>query len=74
MTKEELLEKLNEIQQTKCETQTLEIKAAKSGCPKRLYDTLSGFSNQDDGGIIVFGVDEENNYAEYMIHKTSRRK
>ena len=68
MTKEELLEKLNEIQQTKCETQTLEIKAAKSGCPKRLYDTLSGFSNQDDGGIIVFGVDEENNYDECGVY------
>lgn len=62
MTTEELLEKLNELQKRRCETRTLEIKAAKEGCPRRLYDTLSAFSNQDDGGTIIFGIDEENNY------------
>lgn len=36
----------------------LELKAAHEGCPKRLYDTLSAFSNQDTGGVILFGVDE----------------
>lgn len=50
MTSEELLEKLNEIRIQKCETLTLELKAAEKECPKRLYDTLSSFSNQDDGG------------------------
>ncbi len=68
MTKEELLEKLNSIQISKCETQTLEIKAAKSDYPKKLYDTLSGFSNQDDGGIIIFGVDEENDFKECGVY------
>ena len=68
MTKEELLEKLDEIQASKCETQMLEIKAAEQGCPKRLYDTLSSFSNQDDGGIIVFGVDEKENYNECGVY------
>ena len=48
MTKEELLEKLDEIQASKCETQMLEIKAAEQGCPKRLYDTLSSFSNKEN--------------------------
>ncbi|MDR0445523.1 MAG: ATP-binding protein, partial [Oscillospiraceae bacterium] len=46
----------------KCETQTLEVKAAHSGCPTRLYPTLSGFSNQDDGGIILFGIDEKSGF------------
>ena len=68
MTDEELLEKLNRIQKFKYETQTLEIKAARQGCPKRLYDTLSSFSNQDDGGIIIFGVDEENDYEECGVY------
>ena len=68
MTKEELLEKLTEIQESKCETQTLEIKAAEQGCPKRLYDTLSSFSNQDDGGILIFGIDEQNNYNECGVY------
>lgn len=50
MTPEELLEKLNEIQHVKCETATLEPKSAKQGGPKRLYDTLSSFSNQTELG------------------------
>ena len=68
MTDEELLEKLNRIQKFKYETQTLEIKAARQGCPKRLYDTLSSFSNQDDGGVIIFGVDEENDFEECGVY------
>lgn len=68
MTREELIDKLNEIQILKCETQTMEIKKAGKGCPKRLYDTLSGFSNQDEGGIIFFGIDEENDYEETGVY------
>ncbi|OON88475.1 AAA family ATPase [Oribacterium sp. C9] len=68
MTTEELIEKLNLIQKLKCETPTLEIKSAESGCPKRLYDTLSSFSNQDDGGIIIFGVDEKQDFKEVGVY------
>lgn len=68
MTFEELNEKLNEIQKMKCESQILELKSAKMGCPKRLYDTLSSFSNQDDGGVMIFGIDEENDYEESGVY------
>lgn len=68
MITEELIEKLNEIQKIKCESQILELKSANLGCPKRLYDTLSSFSNQDDGGIIIFGIDEENDYEESGVY------
>lgn len=68
MTPEEFNEKLNEIQKTKCEHATLELKAAAKGCPKRLYDTISAFSNQDDGGVIIFGVDEEADYLERGVY------
>lgn len=68
MTSEELYETLLTIQKMKCETQTLELKSAEYGCPKRLYDTLSSFSNQDDGGMIVFGIDEEKNYKETGVY------
>lgn len=68
MTTEIFLEKLNEIQKLKCETQTLELKSAGVDCPKRLYDTLSSFSNQDDGGIIIFGIDEKNDYRESGVY------
>ena len=68
MTTEELIEKLELIQKLKCETSTLEIKSAEQGCPKHLYDTLSSFSNQDDGGTIIFGVDEKHDYKEVGVY------
>ncbi|MCI5494400.1 MAG: putative DNA binding domain-containing protein [Lachnospiraceae bacterium] len=68
MTTEELIEKLDLIQKMKCESPTLEIKSAEKGCPKHLYDTLSSFSNQDDGGIIIFGVDETQDYKEVGVY------
>lgn len=68
MTNEELIEKLELIQKFKCETPTLEIKSAEQGCPKHLYDSLSSFSNQDDGGIIIFGVDEKQNFKEVGVY------
>ena len=66
MTVEELKEQLKKVQKMKCESQILELKTAEKGCPKRLYDTLSSFSNQDDGGIIIFGVDESKEYKYYL--------
>ena len=68
MTEEELLEKLEFVQEMKCETRTLELKSAATSCPKRLYDTLSSFSNQDDGGVIIFGVSEEEGYKEVGVY------
>jgi len=63
MQSEELLALVGKIQKLQCETQSVEVKSAHEGCPTRLYDTLSSFSNQDDGGTIVFGVNEEDNYS-----------
>ncbi len=61
-------EKVKLIQNTKCESQNLELKAAHEGCPRRLYDTLSSFSNQDGGGTIIFGIDESNDYAAVGVY------
>ena len=58
----ELLELIEKITTMKTESQTLELKAANVGCPKKLYDTISAFSNQDSGGIIIFGIDESKGY------------
>ena len=71
MTSEELLELLEKIQKMKCETNTLELKCAESGCPKRLYDTISSFSNQDEGGIIVFGISEDDGFKETGVYDVS---
>ena len=62
MQAEELRTLALEIQWHKTEKQNIELKAAARGCPTRLFDTLSSFSNQDQGGIIVFGIDESNDY------------
>lgn len=63
MQLEELISLVTEVCHIKSETQNIELKAAFKGCPTRLFDTLSSFSNQDDGGIIIFGVDESKDYS-----------
>ena len=63
MLVDELLDLARGVMKNKAEGQTIEVKAAEKGCPKRLYDTLSSFSNQDMGGTILFGIDEEAGFA-----------
>ncbi len=58
MTEKDLIELIDTIKHQKCEKQHIEVKKALGGATKRLYDTLSSFSNQNDGGIILFGIDE----------------
>lgn len=62
MQAEELMALAKDIGRQKTEKQTVELKSANKGCPSRLYDTLSSFSNQDSGGVIVFGIDEAKDY------------
>lgn len=62
MLNEELNELANKVCKQKAEEQTVEVKAAHIDCPKRLYDTLSSFSNQDSGGVILFGIDETSGF------------
>ena len=59
---------LRRIQARNCEEQTVEVKTAARGCPERLYDTFSAFSNQDDGGVLVFGLDERQNFAKGGVY------
>ena len=64
------------ILQKKTETQMLEVKAAHEGCPRHLYDTLSSFSNQDGGGTLLFGIDEEQDFAlvgVYDLHDLQKK-
>ncbi|WP_195615212.1 MULTISPECIES: ATP-binding protein [Intestinimonas] len=62
MLTEELIELAKKVCKQKSEEQTIEVKAAHIDCPKRLYDTLSSFSNQDYGGILLFGLDERTDF------------
>ena len=61
---EEELEKLAiRVTIEKAESQTIELKSAHQGCPTRLYDSLSSFSNQNEGGVILFGIDEKDDFS-----------
>ena len=57
MLQSELIELVKFVQKARSESNSIEIKSAREGCPK-IYDTLSSFSNQSGGGTIVFGIDE----------------
>ena len=76
MLVEELIELAELIQKQQAEAQITEVKAAHQGCPKKLYDTLSSFSNQDSGGILIFGLDEKERFKEvgvYDLHDLQKR-
>lgn len=62
MLEEELRQLVKKITSERCEKQHLELKKALGGAPTKLYGTLSSFSNQNGGGTIVFGIDEEDDY------------
>ena len=62
MLAEELKQLVGDCVNLRCELKNLELKKAADGTPKRLYDTLSSFSNQVGGGTVIFGIDQENNY------------
>ena len=63
MREEELTRLVRRIQKHQAESQTVELKAAEKGFPRRIYDTLSSFSNQNEGGTIIFGVSEKDGCA-----------
>lgn len=68
MTEEELRKLLDTVQRRGCEGQTLEIKAAHEGCPEKLYDSISAFANQDEGGTLLFGLDERQGFAKVGVY------
>lgn len=63
MLVQELRDLVSRVLIDKCEGQYIEIKRAGKGTPERLYDTLSSFSNQNGGGVILFGIDEAAGFA-----------
>lgn len=68
MLVEELVQLAQRIQRNQAEEQKIEVKAAHKGCPTRLYDTLSSFANQDCGGIIVFGLNENTGFETVGVY------
>ena len=63
MQERDLEELVKKIQSRKCEGQEIEVEKAFKDCPTSLYDTLSSFSNQSTGGVIVLGLDEDDGFS-----------
>ena len=62
MTPEELFELIAEVQRHQSELDDVEVKSARGGTPKRLFEPLSAFSNHSGGGIILLGLDENQSF------------
>ncbi len=63
MNETELKNIVKKIQNAQAEFQTVEVKRSKTQATEKLFDTLSSFSNQDEGGVIIFGLYESENFA-----------
>jgi ATP-dependent DNA helicase RecG len=63
MNEADLKSIVKKIQNAQAEFQTVEVKRSKIQATEKLFDTLSSFSNQDEGGVIVFGLYENENFA-----------
>jgi len=63
MDQQEALDLIRSIRAREFEDAYVEVKAAHTELPKRLWETLSAFANQTDGGTVVLGLDEESGYA-----------
>ena len=68
MQMEDLIELAKRVQAQQAEAQTVEVKAAHRGCPSKLRDTLSSFSNQNSGGILLFGLDENEHFTAVGVY------
>ncbi len=54
------LEKLvSALRENQVDPQVVACVPAHDGAPEEIYDLISAFANQDEGGVIVFGVDDQ---------------
>jgi ATP-dependent DNA helicase RecG len=63
MILEELRRLIADIQRHQSELDNVEVKTARGGTPKRLYEALSAFANRPGGGVILFGLSELSDFS-----------
>ena len=67
MNEKEVIDAIKYMQKHQTETDKLEAKTAEIDFPKKCYDTISAFANKY-GGIIIFGINENNNFIEQNVY------
>ena len=70
MQEQEVIDAIKYMQKYQTETDKLEAKRAEVDFPKRCYDTISAFANKY-GGIIIFGINEDNKFIEQDVYDVS---
>lgn len=63
MTREDLHQLVAEVQRRQSELDSVEVKSARGGTPRRLYEPMSAFANRAGGGVLLFGLNEESNFS-----------
>jgi ATP-dependent DNA helicase RecG len=63
MTRDELRQLIADVQRRQSELDNVEVKAARGGTPRRLYEPLSAFANHTGGGVLLFGLDESRDFS-----------
>jgi ATP-dependent DNA helicase RecG len=62
MIKEELTELIEVMRTAETDLSHVEAKRAERDLPKRIWETLSAFANTVGGGVIIFGLDEQQEF------------
>jgi ATP-dependent DNA helicase RecG len=63
MTRNEVKKLITEVEKRQTELDSVEVKTARGGTPKRLYEPLSAFANRTGGGVLLFGLDESRDFS-----------
>jgi ATP-dependent DNA helicase RecG len=72
MTLPELREYINQLRVAGTDLTHVEAKLAKSELPKRIWETISAFSNTPQGGVIILGVSEESGFTIEGVNNPSK--
>jgi ATP-dependent DNA helicase RecG len=63
MTRDEVRQLIADVQKRQSELASVEVKAARGGTPRRLYEPFSAFANRTGGGVLLFGLDESSDFS-----------
>ena len=72
MTRDELRQLIVDVQRRQSELDNVELKAARGGTPRRLYEPLSAFANRTGGGVLLFGLAESKDFSIVGISDAQR--